>query len=42
VKLLGIINVYFDTINKLLITYFVFVRYWRKGRSILGQYVSYL
>jgi len=28
--------------NKLLIKYFVFVRYWGKSGSIMEQYISYL
>jgi len=32
----------FDVIDKLLVTYYVFIRYWRKNGSIMGQYISYL
>jgi len=32
----------FDVIDKLLVTYYVFIRYWRKNGSIMGQYITYL
>jgi hypothetical protein len=32
----------FDIIGQLLITYTGFVRYWRRNRLTLGQYISYL
>jgi len=40
-KFLGAINVYFDVIDQLLITYSVFDTYRRKGESILEQNISY-
>jgi len=41
-KLLGIISVDFDVTDQLLMSYSLFVRYWRESGSIVGQYISYL
>jgi hypothetical protein len=40
-KLLGTISVGFDVTDQLLITIFVFIRYWRKNVSTMRQYISY-
>jgi hypothetical protein len=41
-KILGIISVDFNVTDQLLIKYFAFVRYWRKNKSTMGEYISYL
>jgi hypothetical protein len=41
-KLMGIISVDLSITDQLMIRYSVFVRYWRKFGSIMGQYISYL
>jgi hypothetical protein len=41
-KLLGIISVDFDVKDQLLIRYSIFVRYWRKNGSTVGQQINYL
>ena len=41
-KLLGIINVDFDTTGQLLITYSAFVKYLRRNRNTMKQCVSSL
>jgi hypothetical protein len=41
-KLLEIISMDLNVINQLLISYSAFVRYWRKNRGAMEQYISYL
>jgi len=41
-EIIGVISVNIDVIDQLLIRCSVFVKYWRKSGSILGQYISYL
>jgi hypothetical protein len=41
-KLLGITSMDFDIIDQLLMRYSIFIKYWRKSGSIMGQYISYL
>jgi hypothetical protein len=41
-KLLGIINVDFDVVYHLLISYSGFAGYWRKDMDTMGQRMSYL
>jgi len=41
-KLFGIISENFDVTDQLLIRYCIFIRYWRKSGSIMGQPISYL